>query len=89
MLRAGMILSNQSGIYEWLPMGLKVLQNVSRIAQEEMNKGESRGVITICSKTYYLCAAKVSVDTAPSDEATEMLLMSDRHDNSNLSLHQF
>lgn len=37
MLRAGMIRKLASGLYTWLPLGLKVLQNVENIVREEMN----------------------------------------------------
>lgn len=38
MLRAGMIKRLGSGLYTWLPLGLRVLQNVERIVREEMNR---------------------------------------------------
>jgi len=38
MLRAGLIRKLASGLYTWLPMGLRVLQKVSEIVREEMNK---------------------------------------------------
>jgi len=37
MLRAGLIRKLTSGIYEWLPLGLKVLKKVEQIIREEMN----------------------------------------------------
>lgn len=37
MLRAGMIRKLASGLYTWLPMGLKVLRKVEAIVREEMN----------------------------------------------------
>ena len=37
MLRAGLIRKLGSGLYSWLPLGLKVLQNVQNIIREEMN----------------------------------------------------
>ena len=37
MLRAGMIRRIASGIYTWLPMGLRVLRKVEAIIREEMN----------------------------------------------------
>lgn len=36
MLRAGMIRKLASGLYNWLPLGFRVLENVKRIVQEEM-----------------------------------------------------
>ena len=38
MLRAGMIRKLASGLYSWLPSGLRVLQKVERIIREEMNR---------------------------------------------------
>ncbi len=38
MLRAGMIRKLASGLYTWLPMGLKVLKKVEQIVREEMNR---------------------------------------------------
>lgn len=37
MLRAGMIRRNASGLYSWLPTGLRVLRKVEAIVREEMN----------------------------------------------------
>ena len=38
MLRAGLIRKLASGLYTWLPLGLRVLQKVSQIVRDEMNK---------------------------------------------------
>lgn len=38
MLRAGLIRKLASGLYTWLPTGLKVLQKIEGIVREEMNK---------------------------------------------------
>ena len=38
MIRAGMIRKLGSGLYTWLPMGLKVLRRVEQIVREEMNR---------------------------------------------------
>jgi len=38
MLKAGMIRKLASGLYNWLPLGLRVLQKVSRIIREEMDR---------------------------------------------------
>lgn len=38
MLRAGMIRRLASGLYTWLPTGLRVLQKVEQIIREEMNR---------------------------------------------------
>jgi len=38
MLRAGMIRRIASGIYTWLPLGLRVLRKVEAIIREEMDR---------------------------------------------------
>ena len=38
MLRAGMIRKAASGIYTWLPLGLKVLKKIENIIREEMDE---------------------------------------------------
>jgi prolyl-tRNA synthetase len=38
MLRAGMIRKLASGLYTWLPLGLRVLHKVSQIVREEMDR---------------------------------------------------
>jgi prolyl-tRNA synthetase len=38
MLRAGMIRKLGSGLYTWLPLGLKVLRKIEHIVREEMNR---------------------------------------------------
>ena len=37
LLRAGMIRKLASGLYTWLPMGLRVLRKVEKVVREEMN----------------------------------------------------
>ena len=37
MLRAGLIRQTASGIYAWLPAGLRVLRNISEIVRQEQN----------------------------------------------------
>ena len=38
MIRAGMLRKLASGLYTWLPLGLRVLQKVTSIVREEMNR---------------------------------------------------
>ena len=37
MLRSGMIQQSSSGIYSWLPLGLKVMKKIEKIVREEQN----------------------------------------------------
>ena len=45
MLRAGLIRRLASGLYTWLPMGLKVLRKTEAIIREEMNKAGAQEVL--------------------------------------------
>ena len=45
LLRAGMIRQVTSGVYNWLPLGLKVLQNVQNIVREEMNRAGAQEIL--------------------------------------------
>lgn len=45
MLRAGMIRKLGSGLYTWLPLGLKVLRKVEQIVREEMNRALAMEVL--------------------------------------------
>lgn len=45
MLRAGFVRKSASGLYTWLPMGLKVLKKVENIVREEMNAIDSQELL--------------------------------------------
>lgn len=45
MLRAGMIRKVSSGIYTFLPLGLRVIKKISRIIQEEMDKAGGQEIL--------------------------------------------
>lgn len=45
LLRAGMIRRLASGLYTWLPMGLRVLRKVEAIVREEMNRSGAQEVL--------------------------------------------
>ena len=45
MLRAGLIRRLASGLYTWLPLGLRVLRQVENIIREEMNKAGALEVL--------------------------------------------
>jgi prolyl-tRNA synthetase len=45
MLRGGFIRRLSSGIYTWLPLGLKALRKVGRIIREEMNKKGAQEIL--------------------------------------------
>ncbi len=45
MLRAGMIRKLASGLYTWLPLGLRTLRKVERVVREEMNAAGAQEVL--------------------------------------------
>ncbi len=44
MLRSGMIRKLAAGLYDWLPLGLRVLKKVEQIIREEMNRVDGQEV---------------------------------------------
>lgn len=76
MLRAGMIRQVGSGIYNWLPLGLKVLKNIENIVRQEMNRA---GAVEILMPT--LQPAELWQESGRYDAyGKEMLRVLDRHD---------
>ncbi len=45
MLRAGMIRKLASGLYSWLPLGLRVLRKVEQIVREEINRAGAQELL--------------------------------------------
>lgn len=75
MIRAGMIRQTASGIYTWLPLGLKVLQKVERIIRKEMNKS---GALEVLMPT--IQPAELWIESGRFDAyGKEMLRMKDRN----------
>lgn len=75
MLRAGMIRRNASGLYSYLPTGLRVLRKVEAIVREEMNKA---GAIEILMPMVQ--PADLWVETGRWDKfGPELLRFKDRH----------
>jgi prolyl-tRNA synthetase len=76
MIRAGMIKPLASGIYSWLPLGLKVLKKIENIIRKEMDKGG-------CLEIYMPMVQPKSLwdETGRSDEyGPELLGFKDRGD---------
>ena len=75
MLRAGMIKQQAAGIYSWLPMGFKVLNNIQRIVHEEQARA---GHIAMLMPT--LQPADLWRESGRYDDyGEEMLRIKDRH----------
>ena len=45
MLRSGMIKQISSGVYSWLPLGVRVLQKIQNIVREELNSIEAQEIL--------------------------------------------
>lgn len=45
LIKSGMILKNENGIYSYLPMGLKVLENIKKIIKDELNDIKAQEVL--------------------------------------------
>lgn len=76
MVRAGMIRQTASGIYSWLPLGLKVLRKVEKIIKEEMDKS---GALEVLMPT--IQPAELWIESGRYEAyGKEMLRIKDRHD---------
>ena len=76
MLRAGLIRQLASGLYTWLPLGLRVLRKVERIIREEMDRSGGQEV-----SMPVVQPAELWMETGRWQKmGDEMLRMQDRHD---------
>jgi prolyl-tRNA synthetase len=76
MLRAGMIRQSSSGIYSWLPMGLRVLRNIERIVREEQDRAGAQEMLMPTIQPADLWRESGRYDAY----GKEMLRITDRHD---------
>jgi prolyl-tRNA synthetase len=76
MLRAGMIRRLAAGLYNWLPMGLRVLRKVERIIREEMNRAGAIELLMPVSQPGELWQESGRWDKF----GPELLRFRDRHD---------
>ncbi len=75
MLRSGMIRQLASGLYTWLPLGLRVLRNIENIIREEMNRSGAQEV-----SMPVVQPAELWMETGRWKKmGDEMLRMHDRH----------
>jgi len=76
MTRAGMIKKLGAGIYNYMPMGLRVIQKVERIVREEMNRA---GAVELTMPV--IQPAELWQETGRFDKmGPELLRIKDRHD---------
>ncbi|TXD98524.1 proline--tRNA ligase [Psychrobacter frigidicola] len=76
MVRAGLIRKIASGLYIWLPLGLRVLQKVERIVREEMQNVGAQEVLMPMTQPAELWQKTGRFD----DYGPELLRFKDRHD---------
>ncbi|MBF0560683.1 MAG: proline--tRNA ligase [Alphaproteobacteria bacterium] len=76
MLRAGMIRQHAAGIYNWLPLGLRVLRKVERIVREEQDAAGAQEILmpTVQSAELWRESGRYE------DYGKEMLRITDRHE---------
>jgi len=76
MLRAGMIRKLVSGVYNYLPLGVRVIKKIENIVREEMNAIDSQeGLMSA------ICPAELWQETGRWDDfGPEMFRLRDRHD---------
>ncbi|MBU3848156.1 MAG: proline--tRNA ligase [Candidatus Acinetobacter avistercoris] len=77
MLRAGMIRKLASGLYTWLPMGVRVLNKVEAIVREEMDRAGSLQVMMPVTQP----ASLWEESGRYTEYGAELLRFKDRHDN--------
>ncbi len=76
MLRAGMMHQTTSGIYSYLPLGVRVIQKVEKIIREEMDKAGCHQIVMPTIQPASLWQESGRYD----DYGKEMLRIKDRHD---------
>ena len=76
MLRAGLIRQLASGLYSWLPLGLRVLRNVETIIREELNRSGAQELLMPVVQPAELWAESGRWQKM----GDEMLRMQDRHE---------
>lgn len=77
MLRAGMIRQLASGIYTWLPLGLRVIRNVENIVRKHMNEAGCVEIQIPCMQPAELWKKSGRYDSY----GKETMRFDDRHDN--------
>ena len=77
MIRAGLVRQVSSGIYNWLPIGKKVLQKVENIIRNEMNRAGAQEILMPMVQPASLWEESGRID----QYGQELLVFLDRHEN--------
>lgn len=76
MLRAGLIRKLASGLYTWLPLGLRVLRKIEQIIREEMNRIGTQEILMPAIQP-----AELWIETERWEQfGPQLLKMKDRHE---------
>ena len=76
MLRAGLVRQTSSGIYAWLPVGLRVLRRIEQIVREEQDRAGAQEIRRRRSQPAELWRESGRYE----DYGREMLRITDRHE---------
>jgi prolyl-tRNA synthetase len=76
MLRAGLVRQTSAGIYAWLPLGFRVLQNIERIVREEQDIAGAQEILMPTIQSADLWRESGRYDAY----GPEMLRIRDRHE---------
>ncbi len=76
MLRAGMVRQHAAGIYNWLPLGARVLQNIIQVVREEQDGAGAQEIIMPTIQSADLWKESGRYDAY----GPEMLRIKDRHE---------
>jgi len=75
MIRAGLVRKLSAGLYNWLPMGLRILRKIEKIIREEMDKAGAQELLMPCTQP-----AELWQESGRWDQyGPELLRMNDRH----------
>ena len=77
MIKAGLIRQVSSGIYNWLPIGKRVLQKVEDIIRQEMNDAGAQEILMPMVQPASLWESSGRID----QYGKELLVFEDRHEN--------
>ena len=63
LIQSGMIYKNDSGIYTYLPFGLKVVENISKIIRDEMNRINAEEVLmpSLVNSDIFKCSSRLDI----------------------------
>jgi len=76
MIRSGMVKKLASGLYTWMPLGLKVLKKIENIIREEMNRADALEILMPAVQPSELWKESGRWDKY----GPELLRITDRHD---------